>query len=243
MSIDRPVDRLTDQELEEVNRKHPWVTATRDAKGRLVGRPGHPGAIFDIPERRVEIARDKLGLSGKRVVEFGSLEGGHTLGLLACGAEVTAIEGRAENVEKTRVRCALYGWKVDVRRIDVERDPIPSGDLFFHSGVLYHLEDPVAHLAMIAPLAPELLLDTHHAKRVDRRYVSRFEAKEYEVLGYKEPTGAFKAGLRPLSRWLPLDTLTGLLRRFYGQVEVVRNERSRNGPRATIVCKRASAAQ
>lgn len=234
--MNRPVDLLSDAELVAINRKHTWVTATYDAKRRIVGT-ARPDFLFEVPERRVVIAQDKLGLKGKRVVEFGSLEGSHTIGLFSCGATVLALEARDENIAKTKERCRLYGFDVKVQKCDVENDPIPSADLFFHSGVLYHLQDPVHHLRRIAPLAPQMLLDLHHAAKADTSYVST-DGKTYPCQIYKEPLGGYKSGLRPISRWLPLDTLVTVLKGLYANVEVVRNEMERNGPRATLVCSR-----
>lgn len=234
--MDRPVDLLSDAELQAINRKHTWVTATYDAKRRIVGT-ARPDFLFEVPERRVVIARDKLGLQGKRVVEFGSLEGSHTIGLFSCGADVLALEARDENIAKTKERCRLYGFTVKVQKCDVENDPIPSADLFFHSGVLYHLQDPVRHLRRIAPLAPQILIDTHHTAKADTSYVSA-DGKAYPCWIYNEPSGGYKSGLRPISRWLLLPTLVEVLKELYSSVEVVRDEKERNGPRATLVCSR-----
>jgi len=232
----RPIDLLSDAELQAINRKYEWVTATSDARGRILGRPS-PSYVYAIPERRVIIARDSVGLKGKKVVEFGSLEGAHTVGLLACGADVIALEGRDSNIAKTKERCRLYGFEPKIQKCDVEKDEIPSADLFFHSGVLYHLQDPIAHLLRVMPLASEIVLDTHHTNNPTSAYVCATNGRSYPCWIYTEDVRGYKAGLRNFSRWVTLSALVETLKEAFSDVKVARDEIERNGPRATIVAR------
>jgi len=229
-----PIDDFSDADLHALNLRHTWVTGTKDNRGRVLGRPG---SIYDIPDWNVLEADRFFGLSGKSVVEFGSLEGAHTIALAQRAGAVTALEGRDENIEKTRLRLRLYGVTATVLKADIETCTPPKADLFFHSGVLYHLQDPVGHLMRLAPLSGGLLLNTHHAKTAKEEYVAP-DRKSHKCWIYKEPPQGYKAGLRPFSRWLLLEDLLGVLGSLYSRVEVLRDTVERNGPRVTIACAR-----
>jgi methyltransferase family protein len=227
-----PIDSLTDIQLEAINKRYGWLTGTRDSKGRVLG---NPGVVFDIPERRVEIAHKAVCLTGKTVVEFGSLEGGHTVALCRLAGKVVCLEGRDKNIEKTRERCRLYGVTPEIVKADLEYDIPPKADVFFHSGVLYHLQDPVGHLIKLRDLTDAIVLDTHHVKDPTVKYECPIDGKLYDCWLYNEPSSNPKAGLRPFSRWLALKDIVGLLSQWFSKVEVARDEKERNGPRATIV--------
>lgn len=228
-----PLDLLTDETLKALNGRYGWVTGTPDSNGRVLGSRA---ALFQIPDEKVRVAEARIGLSGKTVVEFGCLEGAETIGLCRMAAGVTAIEGRPENVEKTRVRCALYDVNPVVKQADLETELPPGADVFFHSGVLYHLEDPVGHLLRICPLTRAMLLDTHHAKSPAGRYTCPVDGAEYRCGRYSELEHP-KSGLRKTARWLGLGDITSTLGRFFSDVEVVRDEKERYGHRTTIVAK------
>lgn len=230
--MEAPVDKLTSAELAAYNRKYSWVTGTTDSSGRVLG---YAGALYAIPERRVQIGQAKLNFTGKTVVEFGSLEGAHTVALCRLAKSVISLEARTENIEKTKVRCRLYGVSPDVRKVDLETTLPPEADVYFHSGVLYHLQDPVGHLLRIMPLAKEILLDTHHYKAANASYVCPGNQQSYPCWIFGEATEGVKAGMRSFSRWLSLADIVKTLQIRFKRVEVARNDVERNGPRATFV--------
>lgn len=230
-----PLDSLSTSELAAVNKRYGWLCGTRDSKGRVLG---NKDKVFDIPDWKVSAAIRHLGLAGKGVVEFGCCEGAHTVALCQAADHVTGLEGRPENVEKTLVRLRLYGQDAHVLRADLETELPPAADLFFHSGVLYHLQDPVGHLRRIAPLAPELFLDTHYVKTPNGHYRCGVDGQEYPCWLFGETVKHPKAGLRSFARWLPLDSLLGVLNDLFSDVEVIRYPQERNGPRVSIVARR-----
>lgn len=234
--MESPIDRLSDAELSVYNRKHRWITGTADAKGRILG---HSKRLYKLPERRILIGHEKLNFTGKTIVEFGSLEGAHTVALARLGKSVVALEGQDANIEKTKIRCRLYGVAADVRKADLEVDLPPPADLYFHSGVLYHLQDPIGHLLKIMPLTKELVLDTHHFRASNGTYKCSQDGKTYPFWNYKEYVGDVKAGLRPFSRWVSLYDIVKTLKTRFERVEVARNEMEGNGPRATFIASGA----
>lgn len=234
----RPVDIMSDKDLRSLNVAYPWITYCTDAKGRRVGNP--EGQHYPIPHPLVLEADRRLGLAGKSVVEFGCLEGSHTIALSERAAKVTAIDARKENIEKSRVRCRLFGAHPDFILMDLETADPPAGDIHYHSGVLYHLQDPVLHLHRLAKKAVDLVLDTHHGrppKAPEGIYQSSVDRKTRTCFLYTETVQGWKAGVRNFSRWLPLDDLVEILRGLYEQVDLSNDRQERHGPRATLFAR------
>lgn len=228
------LDDLTDADLASLNKQYLWVTGTLDSRGRILGRKQ---ALYPFPHPKITAALTRLDLTGKSVVEFGGLEGAHTIELCRAARDVTTIEARQANIDKLRVRCGLYGVAPKIVKADIETELPPAADVFFHSGVLYHLQDPVGHLLRICPLTRELLLDTHHTKAPNTSYVCPVNGKEYDCWVYDENKAGFKSGLREFSRWLRLRDICETLKRFFHSVELADSAMEKNGPRTTIVAK------
>lgn len=230
----RKAEELSDAELGELNCRLGWICGTRDGKGRIVGSRKR---MYELPDRRFVLADQALGVAGKSVVEFGCLEGCHTVSLAAAAKSVLAVDYQADNLEKSRVRCELYGVSAEFRRMDVETALPSPADLYFHSGVLYHLKDPVTHLHRIAPLCKELFLDTHHTSNADARYKAQVDGKTYACRVYGEPKDP-RAGSGGFSRWLGLGQIMAILSGYFKNVSILRNDNERNGPRVSIAARK-----
>src|SRR5829696_3960068 len=145
------LDRLPDDELRRLNELLPWRAFTVDGQGRPLGGAAWRGkrdAPAAIPDPRILRFHERFELSDKHVLEIGCFEGIHTIALCRLARRVTAVDARVENVVKTVVRCAFFDERPRVFVHDVETegdDEHLRADLCHHVGVLYHLEDPVAH--------------------------------------------------------------------------------------------------
>lgn len=232
----RPVDALTDEDLDKSNRAHQWVTYCLDANGRKVGRTD--GQYCPLPHPSVLDAELRCGLSGKSVVEFGCLEGGHTITLCEKAKAVIALDARRANLEKTRIRCAMFGVTPQLLLCDVETDVPPPADLYFHSGVFYHLQDPISHLHNLAGRSEHLVLNTHYTKNPNATYRSQGNGKQFSCYEYPEDPTGYKAAKRNLSRWLGLKDIVTTLRELYGKVNVASTSTTPNGQWATIYASR-----
>jgi hypothetical protein len=108
--------------------------------------------------------------------------------------------------------------------------------------VLYHLVDPVAHLFRIAPLARDLLLDTHVCFD-DTRFKPAdlcHHGKTYRAYWYKEHgwRDVF-SGISPHSRWLHLEALQEALHDAgYQKVELIETRAERHGPRVCLLARK-----
>jgi len=242
------LDALSDEELAEVNALLPWNCFTVDSVGRRFGEAAGVGkrdAPQAIPDPRIVALHRRFDLSGRSVLEIGCFEGVHTAGLCGLARDVTAVDARVENVVKTIVRTALLGFHPRVFVCDVEKpEPfarLPEAEVVHHVGVLYHLADPVAHLAAIARRTRTvLMLDTHVAEPYEatERYETggaSFRYKRYREFGRADVF----SGMSPKSKWLVLEDLVEVLRDGgLTGVEIVERRQERNGARVLLYASR-----
>ena len=242
------VDRLSDDDLSELNRLLSWKCFTTDAAGRRFGMPARidkRNVPQQIPDYRTPLLQAEFSLEDKHVLEIGCFEGVHTVGLAMLARQVTAVDSRIENVVKTMVRTGFYGFPVQVFRCDIEdsqdRSRLPRVDIVHHIGVLYHLKDPVSHLLSLGDLARVgVMLDTHIAKpeEASLSYVAsgrKIPYKHYREGGLADPF----AGMYDHAKWLTVDTIRSLLGEAgFGKVRIAEERNERNGPRVLLFAAR-----
>jgi len=167
-----------------------WVSA-------LPGYASGEAPLFD--DHRIKWGLERAGgVQGKRVLELGPLEGGHTYMLQKAGARaVTSIEANSICYTKCLLVQRLYG----LDRVDFQLGNfIPwlqttreSFDLAVAVGVLYHTVDPVEVLENLTRLSPHILLWTHYVDlkampKTDPRYrhgITGIERRQYRDLDYR----------------------------------------------------------
>jgi SAM-dependent methyltransferase len=239
-----PLNGLSDRQLSELNGLLPWGAMTVDAGGRVLGsawssiKRNRQSPLID---QRLKNFDAHYPIAGKRVLEVGCFEGIHTIGNLALGASVTAVDSRIENILKTLTRLWAYGLAADVRVWDLEQPDVPAGipadwDMLHHVGVLYHQTNPAESLAQLVDRTREaILLDTHVAQDAETATGS------YEALGrtfrYEhqvETSISPFAGMKDHAKWLLTEDLEWICteRGF----RIIRSEvrQERNGARAMI---------
>jgi SAM-dependent methyltransferase len=164
-----------------------------------------------------------------RVLELGCLEGGQTIELALRGFDVTAVEGRPENVKRARWICRLLGVDADVVNANLERVPLRElgwFDVVFCAGLLYHLPSPWEMVEQFPAVAPSLFLSTHYAER-EEVVVNGLPGRWYPELGRDDPL----SGLSQRSFWPTKYALLDLLRASgYKHVEITRDWMHPNGP-------------
>ncbi len=127
-------------------------------------KTGEAGLFEDA---RIHWLESQLGsFAGKRVLELGPLEGGHTTMMERAGAEVVSIEANQQGFLKCLVvknalhlkTEFLYG---DFRRY-LETAKARSFDFVLASGVLYHMVEPLKLLREVARVADAFGIWTHY---------------------------------------------------------------------------------
>jgi 2-polyprenyl-3-methyl-5-hydroxy-6-metoxy-1,4-benzoquinol methylase len=139
-----------------------WTSAFPEHVGVKAGKMG----LFNAGH--VQWAISELGgVEGKRILELGPLEGGHTYSLLQAGArEVTAIEANS----RAYMRCLISKELLHMQNASfllgnfnawMEQNN-ETFDIVWCSGVLYHQVDPIRHLELVAKTAPNIYVWTQY---------------------------------------------------------------------------------
>jgi len=176
----------------------------------------------------------------RTVLELGSLEGAHSLSLARRVEHVTAIEGRAANIEKARlVQRLLDVGNVTFRQADLETatlEHLGRFDAIFCVGLLYHLSRPWTLLDRFGALSDRVFLQTHYAGAAAET-LDGMPGSRYAEYGSGDPL----SGLSHSSFWLTLPALIGRLEQCgYAVRELERSTTHPNGPIVTLVAERAS---
>jgi hypothetical protein len=216
--------------------------------------------LYDDP--RVSMALDRLGgVQGKRVLELGPLEAGHSYLLDRAGAaDVFAIEGNT----RAFLRCLVVKELLEIRSarfvcgdfVEYLRGTPEKVDLALASGVLYHMINPVELIARLARVSDALYIWTLYydeallARRVTtaRRIVAP-ESAEYEGFRHslhRYDYGAalarpdFCGGSRSQARWLTRADILGALAHFgYSRIETFYEQPDHpHGPAFALVAQR-----
>ena len=201
------------------DRLGPWVT-------RFLVDGAWYGGEYDFgSDPRVGLFLD-LFPAASRILELGSLEGGHTLALAAPPrvTRVVGVEAREGNVARARYALSLLpSPKVEFVTGNLETmDLAPLGrfDAVFCSGLLYHLPRPWELLARLPAAAPDLFLWTHYSGAADSAGTV-WPGKVVGEFGLDDPLSGMSAG----SFWPTLPALEGMLRQAgYGTLCRLRDE-------------------
>ena len=130
---------------------------------------------------------------GVRVLDLGALEGGLSFEMAREGWDATGVEGRADNFRKASLIASYYALpnlrfvRKDVKELAPERDGV--FDVILCCGLLYHLDQPVAHLRQLESLlAPNglLFLDTHVAPDENAARYATHEASLSEPVTFRD---------------------------------------------------------
>lgn len=221
---------------EEFDRRKPWVT-----KFTIDGIAC--GGNFDaFSDARISQFFEKFPRGGK-ILELGSLEGGHSFALAQNAAveKVLAVEARKENIEKAKfVQNLLKDDKVEFVEADLEKiDLAKFGefDAVFCSGLLYHLPEPWKLIEQCQKLSPNMFIWTQYACETEaKKFSGGFRGKWYREGGWRDPL----SGVSKYSFWLSLGSLINLLTSSgYKRINIIENDLSHpHGCAVTLSAKK-----
>lgn len=170
-------------------------------------------------------------LKGRKVIEFGPFDGYQTAGLTHLGANVTAIEARAENVVKTRAAFSALGLPVHIAMDDfhnVHAERYGRFDLAFAHGVYYHSIAPFVFLENLVSLSDNVFLGGFCA--TDTLPASGWEflkygGRDYRVKKYFETIG-YTAGIHDVGYFFEAQDLMAFFKSKGYTVTVISDEPS-----------------
>ena len=238
----------------------PSAQTAVDAFGKWASRlplEVEAGEADTFRDPRVEWGIKELGgVEGKRVLELGPLEGGHSYTLQQHGASVVAVEANRDSYLKCLVvkellgldRCHfLCGNVVEYLRETEERF-----DMILAAGILYHMTDPVELLSLITRRTERLYLWTHYYSGNNGRMSRGLSdtPTEYEQAGYRHVLHrnrygittrlrGFWGGIEPYSNWMTRDGLLGALKHLGWTVRVGSDEQTPSGAAIALVAMRS----
>jgi hypothetical protein len=181
----------------------------------------------------VEDLDGRFALAGRRIFEFGPLDGCQTAAMVKLGArEIACIEARAENALKTLVAAYSMGWQ----NVGVSMDDFHNADanrygrfdLAFAHGVYYHSNAPFVLFENLLSLADHVYLGGFCASdelpRDDWEKLEH-EDRSYRVKRYRE-TNNITAGVNEYGYFFHPEDLARFFRDRGCQVETISDEAS-----------------
>jgi hypothetical protein len=222
----------------------------------------HAGPLPLFEDERIYWAIEQFGdMQGRRVLELGPLEGGHSY-MLACAgaAEVLAIEANT----RAFLRCLVVKELLDMPNVsfrcgdflDYLRQGPPPFDICIASGVLYHMRNPAELLALIATNIEQCFIWTHyydadvlHANPLLSPHFTGRESAEYA--GFRHTLyrheydqalerAQFCGGSAAYSQWMCRDDILACIRHFgLSDIRIAFEDRNHpHGPCFAFVARR-----
>lgn len=236
--------------------KGEWSTRLPDACGWVAST----GPARHCEDYRVTWAAEKLGgFSGKRILELGPMEAGHSYMLEKMGAaEVVAIEGNS----RAFLKCLIVKEAFGLTRVRfILGDFLPfftagagSFDTIFACGVLYHVLNPIELIEQIASHCTEVFVWSHFfdadffkanstagspfdppAKETYKGFEYTRNVRRYEkALEWK----GFCGGGAPMCCWLNKDDIFRAFVHFGFKIVDSVEEKNPNGPAVLFVARK-----
>ncbi|MEO5755093.1 MAG: class I SAM-dependent methyltransferase [Chthoniobacterales bacterium] len=224
---------MSDPKIEAAFARHaPWVTRFR------IGDHNY-GGTFDAPnDSRLDLFWRAFP-KARRILELGSLEGGHTLGLAQRPEveHVLGIEGRGANLARARaVQKILQVEKIDFVQGNLEQiDLAQFGrfDAIYCSGLLYHLPEPWRLVSQFRDVAENVFLWTHCSSEANAESLANgYRGQRFKEGGPDEVL----SGLSPDSFWPSLGSLCNMLTTSgFSRLHLLDSQPDHpNGPAVTI---------
>jgi SAM-dependent methyltransferase len=219
---------------------------------------GH-AELFDDP-RIKWVLQQCGGVQGKRVLELGPLEGGHTWMIAKAGASnITSIESNTTAFLKCLIVQSTLKFDADFLLGDFRpylEKSADTYDLLLASGVLYHMTEPAKLLQDMAKASRSIAIWTHYydsdvicsrndlrkkfddtprIEEIGSRKVISFKQNYLEALKWK----GFCGGSAPTSYWLTRESLIGVLTDLGLNVTIGEEQKDHpNGPAILLFASR-----
>ncbi len=199
------------------------------------------------------------GFKGKRILELGSLEGGHTYMLSRAGAAaITSIEANTNAFLKCLIVQNALKFNADFilgdfrPYLDTCTD---TYDLLLASGVLYHMMEPMKLLQDMANVSRSIYIWTHYydadvilnREDLKKKFESDPRVQHFggrEIISYKQSYlealqwKGFCGGSGATSYWMTKESILGVLAGLGFQVVIGKDFQHYNGPAIMLFASR-----
>ena len=216
--------------------------------------------IFE--DARIDWAISKLDIKGKKIIELGPLEGGHSYMLEKSGAEsIVSIEANSKAFLKCLIVKELLGLKktkfLSGNFLEYLKNFSGKFDTCIASGVLYHMKNPVELLYHISKVSDGVFIWTHY---YDKNLIQNnpdikenfggMEEKDFKgfshVLYYQNYNpkalewGGFCGGSSETTCWMKRDEILNCLKWLnYNDIEINFEQPDHpNGPSFAIIARK-----
>lgn len=232
--IERKASQMVARNLdEEFEKRSPWVT-----KFIIDGKEF--GGDFDaLNDKRLEWFFQYFP-DASTILELGSLEGGHTIGLSQRPQvkRVLGIEGRESNMHKAQfVQQLLNIDNIEFINANLEKTNLMRWgqfDAVFCAGLLYHLPNPWSLIEQISQVSKNLFIWTHYADPAKAdKVVNGYRGMLYQEGGAVDPL----SGMSASSFWPTLGALTEMLKHHgFTAINIIEDDALHpHGPAITLV--------
>ena len=201
---------MTPQEIQQgIDQLGPWFYPFEFGGGLRTTALVPPAVteIFDTRLRMLEsVVESHFGERQRSLecLDIGCHEGFYSLAMARRGMNVTAVDGRDENLQRARFVAQAMGLSgIDYQQGRVETLAADQGrkfDLTLFLGVLYHVEDPMLCLRQVAAATREMcVVETQVVDEVEglAEWGARDWQRPYQgILALIDETGEFDAGVR-----------------------------------------------
>jgi len=231
--------------------------------------PGDTGALSDgfaplFNDERISWMVEKLGgVDGKRILELGPLEGGHTYMLEAehNAKQIISIEANERAYLKCLVAKEILGTTSSRFLLGDFNEYMATSNEFFDvvvaCGVLYHMQNPAEHIKRLCSSADTVFVWTHYydkelieaigdevAKKFNHESPTSFEGYDYvlyqqdylDALGWSGFCGAGSQS----ANWIKLDDIYNMFDKYDFEITDT-NFHEKNhihGPAIAFIAKR-----
>lgn len=216
--------------------------------------PGYDSGLHPLfDDKRIHWFEKMNGsFKGKRILELGPLEAGHSYMLHNFGAKsILAIEGNS----KSYLKCLIIKDLFHLTNLSLEFSEIISYlereketyDTILALGVLYHMVRPLEFIKLTASLSDKVCLWTHyfdekaikkngHWHKFGKNVLQSFDGMDCDsrTYLYRSALGSkkFYGGFNPFSYWLPKDAIIEAYRYFGMETHTIEYDdpNTPNGP-------------
>ena len=254
------MDILDEYVLDKASGENAFRLFENEWSSDVPGFPSGRAALFD--DHRIKSVEGVLGgFSGKTVLELGPLEGGHTFMMAQRGAKsIVSIESNRRAFVKCLIVKNALRFEADFLLGDFRsylQDMKSKVDFLLASGVLYHMEDPIALIEDIGRVAdcfavwshyyessiiqsrPDLaekFSDTPTVRKFRNIELSLYEQRYLKALEWK----GFCGGAGKNSFWMTRDDMFSVIKELGFDVTVLEDVTIHpNGPCVLFVAKRS----